>query len=52
MLFFFTRFRHLDTMVRLKPGGTTSRRGSNDNCSPEPSPAVSPLRGRSPNGRL
>lgn len=44
------RFRHLDTMVRLKTG-TGSRRGSSNGCSPEPSPAASPSRGRSPNGR-
>ncbi|XP_076279174.1 aromatic-L-amino-acid decarboxylase isoform X2 [Lasioglossum baleicum] len=45
------RFRHLDTMVRLKAGGTGSRRGSSNGCSPEPSPSGSPSRGRSPNGR-
>ncbi|XP_043271561.1 aromatic-L-amino-acid decarboxylase isoform X2 [Venturia canescens] len=45
------RFRHLDTMVRLKTGGAGSRRGSSNGCSPELSPAASPLRGRSPNGR-
>ncbi|XP_063974261.1 aromatic-L-amino-acid decarboxylase-like isoform X1 [Diachasmimorpha longicaudata] len=46
----FLRFRHLDTMVRLK-AGTGSRRGSSNGCSPEPSPSVSPSRARSPNGR-
>ncbi|XP_029661350.1 tyrosine decarboxylase-like isoform X2 [Formica exsecta] len=45
------RFRHLDTMVRLKAGGTGSRRGSSNGCSPDPSPSASPSRGRSPNGR-
>ncbi|KAG7196504.1 hypothetical protein KM043_018513 [Ampulex compressa] len=45
------RFRHLDTMVRLKAGGGGSRRGSSNGCSPEPSPCGSPARGRSPNGR-
>ncbi|XP_076653481.1 aromatic-L-amino-acid decarboxylase [Halictus rubicundus] len=45
------RFRHLDTMVRLKAGSTGSRRGSSNGCSPEPSPSGSPSRGRSPNGR-
>ncbi|KAG5314689.1 TDC1 decarboxylase, partial [Pseudoatta argentina] len=45
------RFRHLDTMVRLKTGGTGSRRGSSNGCSPDPSPSASPSRGRSPNGR-
>ncbi|XP_011881789.1 PREDICTED: aromatic-L-amino-acid decarboxylase [Vollenhovia emeryi] len=46
------RFRHLDTMVRLKTGGTGSRRGSSNGCSPDPSPSASPSRGRSPNGRV
>ncbi|XP_050577234.1 aromatic-L-amino-acid decarboxylase-like isoform X2 [Bombus affinis] len=45
------RFRHLDTMVRLKASGTGSRRGSSNGCSPDPSPSASPSRGRSPNGR-
>ncbi|XP_015177128.1 PREDICTED: uncharacterized protein LOC107066736 [Polistes dominula] len=45
------RFRHLDTMVRLKASGAGSRRGSSNGCSPEPSPTASPSRGRSPNGR-
>ncbi|EGI61296.1 Aromatic-L-amino-acid decarboxylase [Acromyrmex echinatior] len=45
------RFRHLDTMVRLKTGGTGSRRDSSNGCSPDPSPSASPSRGRSPNGR-
>lgn len=45
------RFRHLDTMVRLKTGGTGSRRGSSNGCSPDLSPSASPSRGRSPNGR-
>lgn len=49
--FFSRRFRHLDTMVRLKTGGTGSRRGSSNGCSPDPSPSASPSRGRSPNGR-
>ncbi|KAG5323886.1 TDC1 decarboxylase, partial [Acromyrmex heyeri] len=48
---FMKIFRHLDTMVRLKTGGTGSRRGSSNGCSPDPSPSASPSRGRSPNGR-
>lgn len=48
--FCFLRFRHLDTMVRLKTG-SGSRRGSSNGCSPEPSPSASPSRSRSPNGR-
>lgn len=51
LLVLMHRFRHLDTMVRLKTGGTGSRRGSSNGCSPDPSPSASPSRGRSPNGR-
>ncbi|XP_011502491.1 PREDICTED: aromatic-L-amino-acid decarboxylase-like isoform X2 [Ceratosolen solmsi marchali] len=38
------RFRHLDTMVRLKKIGRGSRRDNSNGCSPEPSPSVSPSR--------